>query len=145
MTHIKAKDWSDLKMFLKTQSVLKEVLRERVKQDGKWGEQNHDPFQWLAILGEEVGEANKAAVDANTWRNISPVKFNKDGLENYRAELIQVAAVAVSMVECLDRNKWENTKWDNAKTMAFAIEDSKPYGTVKVRFGAQQNNKRRTR
>ncbi len=54
-----------------------QVLDERNRQDQLWGEQNHDPFTYLAILGEEVGEANKAALDA--WTNaleLPPFKFN---------------------------------------------------------------------
>lgn len=39
-----------------TRRVLDDVLRERVRQDGKWGPQSHDPFTWLMILMEEVGE-----------------------------------------------------------------------------------------
>ena len=66
-----------------------EVIKERRRQDEKWGEQNHGPFKWLAILGEEVGEANKAALE--------------DDSAGYRNELIQVAAVAMAMVGCHDR------------------------------------------
>jgi hypothetical protein len=74
------------------------VEDERIRQDDKWGEQNHDPFTWLAILGEEVGEANKAALEA---------RFGDEAwLEDYAQELIQVAAVAFAMIECLERRKW---------------------------------------
>ena len=82
----------------KGKGILKEVLEERWHQDQKWGEQNHPPADWLMILGEEVGEANKAALEA---------KFKGPGqnetLKDYRAELVQVAAVAVAAIECLDR------------------------------------------
>ena len=70
-------------------SLCDEVLTERERQDEKWGEQNHDEFKWLAILGEEVGEVNKAALESKP--------------DEYRAELIQVAAVAMAMIECHDR------------------------------------------
>lgn len=93
--------------------VLEEVFTERERQDRKWGEQNHDPFFYLAILGEEVGEANQAAVDASNWRNKSSAKFNPLALQQYRQELIQVAAVAIAMIECLDRDKWNNQKEKN--------------------------------
>lgn len=39
--------------------ILQAIAAERQKQDEKWGKQNHSPIEWLAILGEEVGEANK--------------------------------------------------------------------------------------
>ena len=75
-------------------NILNEIKIERQNQDSKWGEQNHHPFVWLAILGEEIGEVNKAVLYQN---------FDGNTLDNYREELIQVAAVAVAMVECLDR------------------------------------------
>lgn len=78
-----------------TKKILEEVEQERFEQDAKWGVQNHQPFVWLAILGEEVGEVNKAVIEFN---------FGSQSLAEYRKELIQVAAVAVAMVECLDRN-----------------------------------------
>ena len=82
-----------------TARVLDEVLLERKLQFNKWGEQNHEPFAWLAILGEEVGEANMAALEAHF------TGYEKSGdLHPFRAELIQVAAVAVAMIECLDRH-----------------------------------------
>lgn len=84
--------------------VVREIQEERARQEKKWGEQNHDPFRYLAILGEEVGEANQAAVDAFIW---PASEWNRDKLrDEYREELIQVAAVAQAMVECLDRGKW---------------------------------------
>lgn len=78
--------------------VLEQVARERERQDAKWGEQNHEPSIYLMILGEEVGEANKAALEA---------RFGNGSLKDYREELIQIAAVAVAMVESYDRNKYD--------------------------------------
>lgn len=77
------------------EDVLNEIRQERTKQDVKWGEQNHAPADWLIILGEEVGEVNKAALEA---------KFGSSTLREYREELVQVAAVTVAMIECFDRN-----------------------------------------
>lgn len=78
---------------------LQDVLQERIRQIKKWGQQNHHPLEWLAILGEEVGEANKAAVEAHFPSNRTPEDWAQ-----YRKELIEVAAVAVAAVESLDRN-----------------------------------------
>lgn len=86
-----------------TKAILLEVESERRKQDGKWGVQNHNPADWLMILGEEFGEASKAALEAKFCHN--------DGGRSYRKELIQVAAVAVAMVESLDRgNFWDSPR-----------------------------------
>ena len=80
------------------------VIDERDRQDAKWGEQNHDPFAYLAILSEEVGELSQAALHL---RFPTPLK---DGphLRHLRDEAVQVAAVALAIVECIDRAKW---KW----------------------------------
>lgn len=73
------------------------VDEERRRQDEKWGEQNHDPFVWLGVLSEEVGEFAQAALHA---RFGGPADI---GLVN---EAIQVAAVALAIVECAERNDW---------------------------------------
>ncbi|EKO04744.1 MazG-like family protein [Leptospira interrogans] len=80
------------------EKIIQEILGEREKQDQKWGEQNHNPIEWCAILVEEVGEVSKAALETH-------FKYDgKNDLSEYREELIQVAAVALAMIECLDRN-----------------------------------------
>lgn len=76
-------------------TVIDDVLAERLRQDEKWGEQDNTPFEWLAVLAEEVGE-----VAQETLRN----HFGGIALDAYRAEMIQVAAVAVAAVENLDRS-----------------------------------------
>ena len=76
--------------------VLNQVIAERERQDSLWGEQNHGPYAWLSILMEEVGEAAQAA-------NKTILEGHK-GFEHYREELVQVAAVTIAMIECLDRN-----------------------------------------
>lgn len=40
-----------------------DVWVERHFQESKWGRQHHHIHSWLAILGEEVGEAFQAAND----------------------------------------------------------------------------------
>lgn len=83
---------------------LYDVIDERARQDAKWGEQNHDPPIWLAILGEEYGELCQAVLQPDgrgivtTWPVDQP-----DAMAAIRAEAIHVAAVALAMVECLDR------------------------------------------
>lgn len=95
------------------EKILNEIKAERKKQNEKWGEQNHKPIEWIAILVEEVGEASKEALDhyfSNPTKlangELTPVNSveQKQRLINYRKEMIQVAAVAVQMIECLDRN-----------------------------------------
>jgi len=115
----------------KTDEVLAEVRAERVRQDAKWGEQNHPMIyaengaipghvyldlhsayaaqmacerrhargcgSYFDVLREEVCEAHDAAIE-DAKRN--------DGDESAtRAELVQVVAVGVAMIEAIDRRK----------------------------------------
>lgn len=71
-------------------NVIKEVIHELDAQVKKWGQQDHDPLKWLAIAGEEYGEACQG------WLKDDPM--------DYRHELLQLAAVCIHAVDCLDRN-----------------------------------------
>ena len=79
--------------------VLDEVHTERLKQNEKWGEQNHNDFIWTAILGEEFGEVAQQAL----WAHFDNDGPTEKGGNSVRKELIQVAAVAVAWIECIDR------------------------------------------
>ena len=70
------------------QSVI-DMIDERKRQDAKWGEQSHSLPWWMLILGEEFGEAQKAILEGDH--------------AGYRAELVQVAAVAIAAIESFDR------------------------------------------
>ena len=99
---------------MKVLSVFGEIFVERERQDRKWGEQNHPDgsgqypetidadvakmacqdaadggyLTWVHILREEVAEA---------FAETDPVRL--------RAELLQVAAVAVAWIEAIDRRE----------------------------------------
>ncbi len=85
---------------MNAQRAVSSVLNERVRQEALWGEQNHDPFTYMTILTEEVGEFAQAALQTRFGGN-------KGGLNKMREEAVQVAAVALAIVECLDRGKWQ--------------------------------------
>jgi hypothetical protein len=103
----------DLNLAKKLAPVFTEILKERNLQNDKFGEQNHlmntkffdcefcktkerfykeinkkedFRYSWLTILLEEVYEA-----------------FSVKTPKKQRAEMIQVAAVAIAIIECLDR------------------------------------------
>ena len=84
------------------QKIFCEIQEERERQNEKWGIQNHHPMEWFAILSEETGAVAKEIVELTFSENEDVIKKR---LENYRTELIQVSAVAVQMIECLDRNR----------------------------------------
>jgi NTP pyrophosphatase (non-canonical NTP hydrolase) len=86
------------------------VMDERERQEAKWGEQNHEPCKYLAILAEEFGEVSEAVVHL-TFGDVLKLK---DGTvlttvaeveKHYMEELVQLAAVAQAMVESVLRRK----------------------------------------
>lgn len=85
----------------KTSWAMIEVMRERRRQDQKWGQQDHTPLVWYAILAEEFGEAAKSL---NEWF----FRRKPGSYDETRTELIQTAAVCVAMVESMDRNRGRN-------------------------------------
>lgn len=92
------------------QTVVKRVIEERKKQEQKWGQQNHNPFMWNAILVEEVGEVSQAILEAYDWVN---KKFSAGSkLDDLKEELIQVIAVGVAMYQSIERN--EEASWSGS-------------------------------
>lgn len=75
------------------------AMLERMRQDVKWGEQNHNPYIYLSILMEEVGELAQAVLQTQFGGD-------KGGNVAVRKEAVHVAAVALAMIECLYRNTW---------------------------------------
>jgi len=97
--------------------VLRDVANERASQHAQWGDQSWRPYgdaytaqwgadieararmindkleqwTWASILAEEVGEA-----------------MTEDDPAQLRAELVQVAAVAVAWIEAIDMREGEN-------------------------------------
>jgi len=77
-----------------TKEVIDEILRSF-----KHGEQNHNVFVWLAIIGEEKGEADQAALQAYFEHSKGVTLFD------LRKELIQVACTSIKAIASLDRNE----------------------------------------
>lgn len=82
--------------------IYQEIERERLRQDEKWGLQDHTPIEWIAILGEEFGEASKEALEMH----FHPDAHFAQRVVDLRKELFQVAAVSVAIIETLERGTW---------------------------------------
>jgi NTP pyrophosphatase (non-canonical NTP hydrolase) len=80
---------------------LSAIKGEGMKQDCKWGEQNHEPEIWLAILTEEVGELAQAML-ADRFSATEPGMHDSHH-DSMEAEAIQIAAVAAHFIEYLAR------------------------------------------
>jgi hypothetical protein len=110
----------DYKLAEKLSPIFTEVLKERINQDREWGEQNHP------MIGTSIGSIFKAPIPDNAvlraslknfkHRNSTSNKgwfdilleevceaFIEPAPEKQREEMIQVAAVAIAIIEYLDR------------------------------------------
>ncbi|MEU9558016.1 NUDIX hydrolase [Streptomyces fumanus] len=99
--------------------VLAEVQAERERQDAKWGEQNHRDGTGADRVWAFTGPASFVAECARkqtqelaeegyvTWTDIALEEFAEAVAESdparLRAELVQVAAVAVAWIGAIDR------------------------------------------
>lgn len=101
-----------MKHYMEMMFVLDEVSDERHRQDKKWGEQNlpdgtaHDAWALQRDIAQSECEAAKKAGTV-TFRHVLMEEVLEALAETdptrLRAELVQVAAVAVQWVEAIDR------------------------------------------
>jgi len=81
---------------------IQDIKAEKARQIDKWGIQDRPIADWLAILGEEVGECNRAYLEMMFDKNYD----NYDGhYQELIDELIQVATVAANVADALRLTK----------------------------------------
>lgn len=79
--------------------ILKDIESERIRQDSKFGVTRRlTPTEWLPILIEEVGEFAMAICDESDY-------------DHMREELIQIAALAVAIIQDLDEQSNDLDNW----------------------------------
>jgi hypothetical protein len=88
----------DVKRAIRQQNAVEDVLNERRRQDDQWGEQNHHPAYWLAILGKQVGQFGSAILN----REWAAINARGRAQNEMRDEAVQIAAVAFAIIECID-------------------------------------------
>lgn len=91
--------------------VLVELAAERARQDDKWGQQDHPDgtgplaLEWALRAKEMCQQAHQDG--DQTWALVLEEEVAEacaeDDPHRLRAELVQVAAVAVAWIEALDR------------------------------------------
>lgn len=90
-------------------TIIAKVQKEMDDQDAKWGIQDHNAVEWIAILTEEVGEASKVAVDFHFGNgSIDPKmrageSIQRQRISDFKRELTQVAAVAIQAIASIER------------------------------------------
>lgn len=83
-----------------------DIAAERTRQRAKFPEyRDHDLFVMLAVIGEEFGECQQAALDhlQAVDRGDAPVARHRS--QHFRAELVQLAACAVKALELYDARR----------------------------------------
>jgi len=70
-----------------------DIINERIRQLIMWGETEHDLPTWATILGEEYGEVCSSVLQE---------RFDELPLDDLRHELVQLAAVALAMIQGID-------------------------------------------
>lgn len=68
------------------------IVKERERQDGKWGIQRYNYETWLTILMEEVGEFAQAIQSHRNWSK-------ETDADNLQEEITHVAAVSKAILE----------------------------------------------
>ena len=98
-----------------TPDVLSDVYEERDRQDSRWGQQNHPDGTGDKITCKfDADRARRRcqtafAAGTGTWRHVLEEEVFETFAEvdpvALRAELVQVAAVAVAWIEAIDRRQ----------------------------------------
>lgn len=91
-----------------------DIEAERLRQDDKWGEQNHQDEMWALILGEEFGELQKAILETN---------FGGSDQGETHTELVHVAAVAVQWLEAMERRQQQSP---NERYSYLTVKEATP-------------------
>jgi len=92
-----------------------QVAVERLRQISKWGEQNHPDFRegYYFVPSAEAAKQQcdtRFAVGDPNWGDIlleevAEAFEERNNEENLRTELVQIAAVALSWVDAIDRRR----------------------------------------
>ena len=104
------------------EEIIKEVLKERERQDLRWGTvpertvSGLSEYECLAILTEEVGECARALNERED--------FQRKG-----EELIQVMAYAMLWLEVMERRSSQDCPWCEIPTRVCTLHDQ-PAGGV---------------
>jgi hypothetical protein len=105
----------DYKLADKLSPIFTEILKERINQNKKWGEQNHPMYREIeeerypaeSVLKNTLSRSRKAVKNGDCWFDILIEEICEAFIETepkkQRGELIQVAAVTVAIIECLDK------------------------------------------
>lgn len=123
-----------------TRRFFAEIEDELLKQSNRFGDQNHHALGWMAILAEEVGEANRSVLSVLQHLQKGQLREFAMWKQFTREELVQIAAVCVAAAEALERQEaWEPKR--GAPVMWW--EDPRPPGPDDERLRLLEDRARR--
>lgn len=89
--------------------ILAQVHNEREAQDDKWGGADHDdrhkPGDWTRFIVRQLGAAEEG-IDVHHW-------------DEWRRQMVQVAALAVAALETIDRKRAVQAAKDDGEDIPF--------------------------
>ena len=85
-------------MFQRHAGIIADVIHERVRQEARWGVQEHTSDRWNAILGEERGEIEHAINEAQAYIDKAE-RVPQPIVDNLYEELVQTVAVGLAWLE----------------------------------------------
>ena len=86
--------------------IMDDIAAERTRQRAKFPEdRGHDLFVLLAVLGEEKGECDQAALDHLAAIDCGDAATAAQEARQLRTELVQLAACAVKALELYDAGR----------------------------------------
>lgn len=85
--------------------ILEQVRVEREAQDSQWGGPTHDEHhnlrEWCGFIEDHVKRAKKAAASMRRGP-LDGIAIHRD---DFRKQMIEIAALAVAAVESIDRKR----------------------------------------
>jgi hypothetical protein len=83
--------------------VFEKIVEERTRQTERWGEDEHSPLCWTAILNKQLGAYADAALK---YEHADNPGYN-EGAPLYR-QAVHIAAVAIAILEQMEREGWSS-------------------------------------
>lgn len=110
-----------VKRAIRLHRAVEDSLDECERQVDEFGVQRHHPAYWLAIMGKQVGQFGSAILNRE-WAAINAQGRSQSQL---RTEAVQMAAVALSIIECIDSGEMPTglvtSKPSNPRQLARAL------------------------
>ncbi len=91
------------------EGIWKEIKEERGRQDAQWGGPDHDDthalWNWIIYIRGHNKAAGKLMLQERPVHDFAPA-----AVEQFRKQMVRVAALAVAAIESVDRRRLKERK-----------------------------------